>query len=228
MFDPQRWNRYTYALNSPMTYTDPSGLNPILHINCNDPGARKEFGDLCTPFGALPGEMRGGSTTPQLDWLETPLSVVPGRQPTQNPDPPRPETPTPETPKPETSEPPPGPDDPWKWKCLKSNYAFSWKATNKEFFEWPWKAARTGAGLLTGGAVARSTGLTSPGMVLGDLWRGGVKEVTLIMGVPAIAKSVAASVGTNMFLGGVSLEVGITVGSGLDAAYQTYVSGRCR
>jgi RHS repeat-associated protein len=27
VFDPQRWNRYSYALNSPLTWTDASGLN---------------------------------------------------------------------------------------------------------------------------------------------------------------------------------------------------------
>jgi RHS repeat-associated protein len=29
MFDPQQWNRYSYALNAPTGYTDRSGLSPI-------------------------------------------------------------------------------------------------------------------------------------------------------------------------------------------------------
>jgi RHS repeat-associated protein len=28
--DPQRWNRYTYALNNPLRFTDPDGKNPLL------------------------------------------------------------------------------------------------------------------------------------------------------------------------------------------------------
>ena len=27
LFDPQRWNRYAYALNSPLSFRDPDGLN---------------------------------------------------------------------------------------------------------------------------------------------------------------------------------------------------------
>lgn len=30
--DPQRWNRYTYALNNPLKFTDPDGRNPQLAI----------------------------------------------------------------------------------------------------------------------------------------------------------------------------------------------------
>jgi RHS repeat-associated protein len=32
LFDPQRWNRYAYAKNTPLTFVDPSGLNA-----CADP-----------------------------------------------------------------------------------------------------------------------------------------------------------------------------------------------
>ncbi len=28
LFEPQKWNRYTYALNSPLVYVDPNGLDP--------------------------------------------------------------------------------------------------------------------------------------------------------------------------------------------------------
>jgi RHS repeat-associated protein len=30
LVDPQRWNRYTYALNRPYRYVDPDGANPVL------------------------------------------------------------------------------------------------------------------------------------------------------------------------------------------------------
>jgi hypothetical protein len=35
MVNPQRWNRYAYALNNPLTYTDPDGLDALL-INYTD------------------------------------------------------------------------------------------------------------------------------------------------------------------------------------------------
>jgi RHS repeat-associated protein len=32
LVDPQRWNRYAYARNNPLKYTDPDGKNPVLVI----------------------------------------------------------------------------------------------------------------------------------------------------------------------------------------------------
>jgi RHS repeat-associated protein len=32
LFVPQRWNRYTYALNNPLSYVDPDGRDPILRF----------------------------------------------------------------------------------------------------------------------------------------------------------------------------------------------------
>lgn len=33
IFEPQRWNRYAYALNAPATVIDPNGMLPILTVN---------------------------------------------------------------------------------------------------------------------------------------------------------------------------------------------------
>jgi RHS repeat-associated protein len=32
LVEPQRWNRYTYALNNPLTFTHPDGRNPVLVV----------------------------------------------------------------------------------------------------------------------------------------------------------------------------------------------------
>jgi RHS repeat-associated protein len=34
--DSQTWNRYVYARNNPLRYTDPEGLYPSLQYNCTD------------------------------------------------------------------------------------------------------------------------------------------------------------------------------------------------
>ncbi len=56
--DPQSWNRYAYASNSPLNYVDPSGLSdcPDMNPTCED-----DWGDLCNGspgvdlFGGGPG-----------------------------------------------------------------------------------------------------------------------------------------------------------------------------
>lgn len=39
LFEPQRWNRYVYASSSPLTFVDPSGLDPFRTwtVGCEDP-----------------------------------------------------------------------------------------------------------------------------------------------------------------------------------------------
>jgi RHS repeat-associated protein len=256
MFDPQGWNRYAYGLNQPTGIIDVTGLDP--QGTWYPPGTETCGGGPCGTFSsgttAGGGTPTGGGgsermfTTPwgwsgvggegffMIDVLGLDIDISGGGGSTQNPqqrpapysDPNPNPNPNPDPNPNATPAPTPDPDRPTKWTCFLSNYGFAWKETNRAFFELPWKAARTGAALVTGSAVARSAGLTSPGMVLRDLWRGGIKEVTLIMGVPAVVKSVAASVATNTFLSGVALEGGIIVGSGIDAAYQTFVAGGCR
>jgi hypothetical protein len=33
LYEPQRWNRYSYALNNPLKYTDPNGRSPVDTVN---------------------------------------------------------------------------------------------------------------------------------------------------------------------------------------------------
>ena len=49
LFQPQRWNRYAYALNNPSTYTDSDGLSAQYGSSstCSNPGFRTEFRDFC-------------------------------------------------------------------------------------------------------------------------------------------------------------------------------------
>lgn len=53
LFEPQAWNRYSYAVNSPTVFTDGSGLNAEsgLRAPCENPAARQEF--HCTFFEML-------------------------------------------------------------------------------------------------------------------------------------------------------------------------------
>jgi len=87
LVDPQRWNRYTYALNNPLKFTDPDGKNPILaaaaiawglyevgstiydayttYKTLRDPNASTTEKQLTTGLfvaGILPGVPGGGAT----------------------------------------------------------------------------------------------------------------------------------------------------------------------
>jgi RHS repeat-associated protein len=48
--NPQRWNRYAYALNSPLVNVDPTGLVPICRVNSRDEMTCEE-----DPFPQAPG-----------------------------------------------------------------------------------------------------------------------------------------------------------------------------
>lgn len=34
LFEPQKWNRYAYARNNPLTFVDPSGLEDVVEVPC--------------------------------------------------------------------------------------------------------------------------------------------------------------------------------------------------
>ena len=58
ILDPQRWNRYTYALNNGMTNVDPSGLDPF--IPYIDPGIYHcVFEAICRTTNASDGLVGG-------------------------------------------------------------------------------------------------------------------------------------------------------------------------
>jgi RHS repeat-associated protein len=52
LMQPQRWNRYAYALSSPLVMTDSSGLDPIYYTEGTCSGT---FGSACNDNGGGPG-----------------------------------------------------------------------------------------------------------------------------------------------------------------------------
>jgi RHS repeat-associated protein len=103
LFDPQKWNRYAYALNSPVTFADPTGEYPC--EVCNDGrmtldwrvggiGGYPSYGRTSFPGGGSPGTGPGS----RAGW--------------RPPDPPQPPPPPPTTTPPEPRPPPPGRPDP--------------------------------------------------------------------------------------------------------------------
>jgi RHS repeat-associated protein len=97
LFEPQAWNRYAYALNSPVTHVDPSGLeakpNPnectaaIRAMNPND--WHCGGGTFSALRGLYDGYLSSSHTEVQLDTLGTDIPVVivtpPGNVPVVNP-----------------------------------------------------------------------------------------------------------------------------------------------
>jgi RHS repeat-associated protein len=120
LFAPQRWNRYAYALNNPMTFSDTNGLNPIpfffppcvftfcesTGVTAPDPGlpgigAGGGPGDGMIAVPSNPGEGGGGggSTAPVVPELTVTLGLPVGLiPPGPNPPPGRPDTPNPKKP----------------------------------------------------------------------------------------------------------------------------------
>ena len=105
-------------------------------------------------------------------------------------------------------------------RSFAENFKFSLNATNSAIFGGSAQVIRTGIGLVTAGAVARTTGLTSLSMAAEDLLIGqGVAN----LGVGGTLMSVAANSVVNGVLVALALESGIIVGSALDAAAETFV-----
>ena len=103
--------------------------------------------------------------------------------------------------------------------CFMKHFMFAFNGTNRFFFEGPTRFTRTLIGMMTGGAVARTTGLTSLGMA----WR----ELITLQGVANLGlrgtlMSIAANSIVNTILATAALEVGIAIGSAMDAANQTW------
>lgn len=67
--DPQSYNRYSYTLNDPLTYTDPHGFCPTYFV---DEGAWYDDGTTCEVDvpGTIPPELQWPSGTPP--WISTP------------------------------------------------------------------------------------------------------------------------------------------------------------
>lgn len=240
LFDPQQWNRYTYARNAPLTFTDENGLqiksrsnpgcdtHPLMCDGNGGTGRGDDEGDLEEIPDDVGDRDSGGGDVPVPGPPVPPVPPVPAPPNPPGPNPPGPEPPNPPGPNPPVPN-PPGPNPPSPPRsvvsCFASNYKFAFMSTNRFFFKWPTSLARTGIGLFTGGFVARSTRLTSPMMLLKDIAKG---EALMIMGARAVTISVGVSVATNTVIVAGGLEAGIIVGSGVDAAIQTFKNPSCR
>jgi RHS repeat-associated protein len=83
MFDPQRWNRYSYTENNPIGLIDPEGLearNPALctseiqKLNPNDFHCQPDYSSL--PGAETSGTLMWGNNHVQLDWLKPAVEVI--------------------------------------------------------------------------------------------------------------------------------------------------------
>ena len=113
---------------------------------------------------------------------------------------------------------------PFDIDCFFSNFGFAFDSTNDFFFGGFTRLSRTGIGAITSGAVARSTGLTTIGMAWRPILAGqGVANLS----VAGTVASVAANAIVNGVVVTASLEVGIVMGSTINAAVQTLILGTC-
>jgi RHS repeat-associated protein len=111
--------------------------------------------------------------------------------------------------------------DPTGW-CLWADIRSNFVETNQFFFAGPGRALRSVLGIATASAFARTTGLTSVGMAVGDLIRGqGVANLTIAETVLSVGLN---SLG-NAAVGTVALEVGIGIGSVARAGFDALSSG---
>ncbi len=108
--------------------------------------------------------------------------------------------------------------------CFTDDFKFNLKATNDFFFGGYTRLARTLAGMVTAGAVARSVGTTTAGMALPDLIKG---EGVANLGISGTLKSIAANSIINSALSTAALEAGVVIGSALDAAARNFWPGAC-
>jgi RHS repeat-associated protein len=245
LFNPQAWNRYSYALNSPLRFTDPTGLFPIEHRD--PPGPIGGGGD--GGFGGGGGLENGGSGYCQPA-CEGPTG------PSTNPGIPQP-TPTPSNPN--TGEKPPGgtnePKCPGDPKCPKKeptppsgepeepekedppcqSFGQRWwssvKITNEAI---PGNPLPFGVGLLRvppipplmagtrsiGDVVAATYSIPPPGPlnVARAFWAGtGVASGVATFTLTEGAILAGASVLTTTAAVGVAFEFGVMVGAAIDA-----------
>ncbi len=250
LFDPQGWNRYAYALNNPMVFTDASGLLAMgPQANCGNPGYREEEQAFCSIwlqflFGSA-GEGGYGYYSQHGRFVD--LTPVEQAGDADNSDPAPTPTPTPTpTPKP-TPKPPPGAPPSWG-NCFSANWKFAMKAANApwsslaaaggmtsanqipSWTQWipglPTNARKTTAIVLgAGGVVARATGLTNVVM--------GVRDLVTLGGVGGImgVRATLISVGVNSMVTGVlvagAFEAGASVGAAGYATFEASTGRNC-
>ena len=249
LFDPQQWNRYAYARNNPLGFVDPDGRN----LEALDRPAFRVEVEYCSScdnrffiqmqlmwyfpgiYGSGLGAGSGSDGYSEPGRGRGHAGVVPPPpEPTPDPTPPGPAPPDRDgdansggNSSGDASVGGDGDSDLAgdKLGCLKKNFSFSLKATNRFFFSGYTRLARTLIGFGTAGAVARGTGLTSVRMAWSDLRHGqGVAN----LGARGTLMSVGAHAAVNAALTTAALEIGIVVGAAIDSGVQTFALGRCQ
>jgi RHS repeat-associated protein len=109
--------------------------------------------------------------------------------------------------------------------CFNANFNFAFDNSTDLFFGGITRLSRTGIGLLTSGAVARTTGLTTVGMAARAFLSGQVGVANL--GAIGTVGSVVLNTLTNGFVAAATLEAGVVAGSAIDAALQAFILGNC-
>lgn len=130
LLDPQSWNRYTYVLNSPLTYFDPTGLLAQGQSNCYTRFTDASSNTVCLSEDALAwlnSSWNGGGSS--ID-LSGPGNIG-GRGQTPQPPPPPPIFNTPATVPPVIVDQPPAPTPPTRPKASApaESPASSWGST---------------------------------------------------------------------------------------------------